>query len=89
VLVSSHLLSDLERVVTHVLFLREGKVQLFIEWDEAMEHLRCVPARLPDPTSLHWSAAQGGRSLVDVRHCPEAAREPALGMEDLLEVLNT
>ena len=89
VLVSSHLLSDLERVVSHVLFLRDGKVQLFIEWDEAMEHLRCIPARLPDTTGLHWSAVQGGRSLVDARNCPEAAREPNLSMEDLLEVLNT
>ncbi|WP_457423856.1 ABC transporter ATP-binding protein [Roseateles sp. P5_E7] len=89
VLVSSHLLSDLERVVSHVLFLRDGKVQLFIEWDEAMEYLRCVPARLPDPLSLHWSAAQGGRALVDSRRCPEAAGEPGLSMEDLLEVLNT
>ena len=89
VLVSSHLLSDLERVVTHVLFLREGRVQLFIEWDEAMEHLRCVPAREADPTGLHWSAALGGQLLVDSRHRPDAAGLPALGMEDLLEVLNT
>lgn len=89
VLVSSHLLSDLERVVSHVLFLREGRVQLFIEWDEAVEHLRCVPAREPDPTGLHWSAAQGGQLLVDVRRRPEAAGLAGLGMEDLLEVLNT
>jgi len=89
VLVSSHLLSDLERVVSHVLFLREGRVQLFIEWDEAVEHLRCVPAREPDPTALHWSAAQGGQLLVDSRQWPEAVGQPGLGMEDLLEVLNT
>ena len=28
VLISSHLLSDLERVVSHVLFLREGRAAL-------------------------------------------------------------
>ena len=89
VLVSSHLLSDLERVVSHVLFMREGRVQLFIEWDEAVEHLRCVPARGPDPTGLHWSAAQGGQLLVDSRRHPDAVGQPGLGMEDLLEVLNT
>lgn len=89
VLVSSHLLSDLERVVSHVLFLREGRVQLFIEWDDAVEHLRCVPARDPDSTGLHWSAAQGGQLLVDARQRPDAAGQPGLGMEDLLEVLNT
>jgi ABC-2 type transport system ATP-binding protein len=89
VLVSSHLLSDLERVVSHVLFLRDGKVQLFIEWDEAVEHVRCVPAPQPDAAGLHWSAAQGGQMLVDSRQRPEAAGQPALGMEDLLELLNT
>ncbi|MFG6429317.1 ABC transporter ATP-binding protein [Roseateles sp. LYH14W] len=89
VLVSSHLLSDLERVVSHVLFMRDGEVQLFIEWDEAVENLRCVPARERDAMALHWSAAQGGRALVDVRQWPEAAGEPGLSMEDLLEVLNT
>jgi len=89
VLVSSHLLSDLERVVSHVLFLREGRVQLFIEWDEAVEHLRCVPAAEPVAGGLHWSAAQGGQLLVDSRQRPEAAGLAGLGMEDLLEVLNT
>ncbi len=89
VLVSSHLLSDLERVVSHVLFLREGRVQLFVEWDDAVEHLRCVPAPEPDPAGLHWSAAQGGQLLVDSRQRPDAAGLPGLGMEDLLEVLNT
>lgn len=89
VLVSSHLLSDLERVVSHVLFLREGRVQLFIAWDDAMEHLRCVPAPEPDMTALHWSAARGGQLLVDVRQRPDAAGGAGLGMEDLLEVLNT
>lgn len=89
VLVSSHLLSDLERVVSHVLFLREGRVQLFIEWDEAVEHLRCIPASEPDPAALHWSAAQGGQLLVDSRRHPGLAGLAGLGMEDLLEVLNT
>ncbi|MBI3348444.1 MAG: ABC transporter ATP-binding protein [Burkholderiales bacterium] len=89
VLVSSHLLSDLERVVSHVLFLREGRVQLFIEWDDAVEYLRCVPSAQPDPAGLHWSAAQGGQLLVDSRQRPEAAGLAGLGMEDLLEVLNT
>jgi ABC-2 type transport system ATP-binding protein len=89
VLVSSHLLSDLERVVSHVLFMREGRVQLFIEWDEAMEYLRCLPAQQPEASALHWSAGQGGQLLVDSRQRPEAAGLPGLGMEDLLEVLNT
>ena len=59
------------------------------EWDEAVENLRCVPARERDATALHWSEAPGGRALVEVRQWPEAAGEPGLSMEDLLEVLNT
>ncbi|MEO6276696.1 ABC transporter ATP-binding protein [Roseateles sp.] len=90
VLVSSHLLSDLERVVSHVMFLREGRLQLFVEWDEAVEHLRCLPRaeRPPQlaPGELHWAT---GQMLVDARQHPQAASAPALGMEDLLELLNS
>jgi len=90
VLVSSHLLSDLERVVSHVMFLREGRVQLFVEWDEAVEHLRCLPSPTRPaqlrPGELHWAT---GQLLVDARQHPEAAGAAALGMEDLLELLNS
>lgn len=93
VLISSHLLSDLERVVTHVLFLREGRVQLFEGWDECTESLRVRPCRARpsalQPGELHWSAAQGGRLLVDTRRAVAAPTDQALGMEDLMEVLNT
>jgi ABC-2 type transport system ATP-binding protein len=37
VLLSSHLLSDLERVVSHVLMLRDGRVQVQGEWDALQE----------------------------------------------------
>lgn len=37
VLLSSHLLTDLERVVSHVIVLREGRVQLQGEWDALQE----------------------------------------------------
>ncbi len=37
VLLSSHLLTDLERVVSHVVFLRDGQVQLQGRWDDLQE----------------------------------------------------
>ena len=37
VLLSSHLLTDLERVVSHVVMLREGRVQVQGEWDALQE----------------------------------------------------
>jgi ABC-type multidrug transport system ATPase subunit len=43
VVISSHLLEDLERVVTHVLFLDHGRVQLMGARDELAE--RCSPTR--------------------------------------------
>lgn len=93
VLISSHLLSDLERVVTHVLFLREGRVQLFAGWDDCTEFLRVRPC--PEPPrplragELHWSAGQGGRLLLDLRQASPGPQDQVLGMEDLMEVLNT
>lgn len=89
-LVSSHLLSDLERVIGHVMFLREGRLQLFVECDGAIEHLRCLPSReRPTPRrvgALHWA---GGALRVDALWHPEAQGAPALGVEDLLEQLNS
>jgi ABC-2 type transport system ATP-binding protein len=37
VLLSSHLLTDLERVVSHLVFLHEGRIQLQGAWDELQE----------------------------------------------------
>jgi ABC-2 type transport system ATP-binding protein len=50
VLISSHLLSDLERVVSHVAFMRNGRIQLMGGWDELAENLRIV--RLPISSPL-------------------------------------
>lgn len=92
VLISSHLLGDLERIVSHVLFLRDGRVQLLIGWDDLLEHLRRVPCpqRPPvlSPGELHWSARDGGQLLVDTRLVASAAGA-SLDMTDVMELLNT
>lgn len=92
VLISSHLLSDLERIVSHVVFLRHGGVQLFMAWDELLEHLRRLPCdRAPsrlEPGQLHWSSHGGGQLLVDTRLWP-ATSGVALDMTDVMEVLNS
>ena len=92
VLMSSHLLNDLERVVSHVLFLREGKVQLFGEWDGLSEQLlRITMSESPQAQAglVHWSAERK-QAVVDRQlwqgPCPEA-RE--MGMDELFEALNT
>ncbi|MCF8205822.1 MAG: ABC transporter ATP-binding protein [Methylotenera sp.] len=92
VLISSHLLSDLERIVSHVLFMREGRRQLYMRWDDLLEHVRCLPcAQAPAdwaPGDLHWSARNGGQLLVDNRHQAAADGRP-LDMTDVMELLNS
>jgi ABC-2 type transport system ATP-binding protein len=97
VLVSSHLLADLERVVTHVVFLREGRVQLAGEWDALAEHLRLLV--LPEGSSaeprgagvLHRRVVRDElRVVADAR---QVALPPgsgnALNLDDLFAELNS
>lgn len=96
VLISSHLLTDLERVVTHVAFLREGRLQLMDEWDALTENVRLL--ELPAGASalpvgagvLHRREVAGrARVLFDARvaDAPTAAGQ-ALGLDDLFAELN-
>ena len=96
VLISSHLLNDLERVVTHVAFLREGRLQLMDEWDALAEHVRLLelPAgasALPQGAGVLQHRRVGGlqRVLFDARvaDAPPAAGRP-LGLDDLFAELN-
>jgi len=94
VLLSSHLLTDLERVVSHIVFMRDGRVQLQGAWDELQDQLRQVdlPAGSPPLAgTLHQRSLGGGgqRVLVDARlagSLPQQAR--ALALEDLFVELN-
>ena len=94
VLISSHLLSDLERVVTHVMFLRKGRIQLVDSWDALMENLRLIAcAEVPTHAGVVHSRRvdQGLQALVDLRaaHAPaDWQRGQVLRMDDLFEELN-
>ncbi len=97
VLISSHLLADLERVVSHVVFLHEGVVQLVDEWDALAEHVRLLllpqDADLPAHGHgvLHRRVGRGQlRLVVDTRHANWAvhAAEAPLNLDDLFAELN-
>ena len=97
VLVSSHLLADLERVVSHVAFVCEGRVQLFDEWDAIAEHVRLLelPAHsgvIPQGPGVISRIERDGRVRV-VFDTRRAAAPPASGralsLEDLFVELNT
>ncbi|MCE2908476.1 MAG: ABC transporter ATP-binding protein [Burkholderiaceae bacterium] len=96
VLVSSHLLTDLERVVSHVAFLREGRLQLFDEWDAVAENVRLLelpeaaPLPLPDEAVIVRTVSEGRQRIVyDPRRGPGGVLEGrGLGLEDLFVELN-
>ncbi len=72
IVISSHLLSDLERVVSHVAFIRKGRLQLFEAWDAMLEHFRLIRLPAPDlPAAAvickNTSAAQ---CVIDTRLAP-------------------
>lgn len=67
IIISSHLLSDLERVVSHVAFMRDGRIQLFEEWDAVLEFIRVVPkslCKLPESLCIAENAEQ---LILDIR----------------------
>jgi ABC-2 type transport system ATP-binding protein len=67
IIISSHLLSDLERVVSHVAFMRDGQIQLFEEWDAVLEFIRVVPkslCKLPKSLCIAENAEQ---LILDIR----------------------
>ena len=89
-LISSHLLGDLERIVSHVIFLRAGRVQLFDAWDSVMEHVRRIPFTAAAADGAGLLHRLGGQALVDTRlwRGPLDGAE-ALGMDELFEALNS
>ena len=95
VLISSHLLADLERVVSHVAFIRDGRLQLFDAWDAMQEHLRLVPppsASQGDKGAARavvWTHRQSGHRLVDTRLDPAwVGAGRSLSLDELFLELN-
>jgi ABC-2 type transport system ATP-binding protein len=91
IILSSHLLSDLERVVSHVAFLRSGRLQLFDAWDSLLEHLRFVEVSESEVPRSAVVCGHGVKSgcVVDTRLAPELAGSgQPLALDDLFVVLN-
>jgi ABC-2 type transport system ATP-binding protein len=94
IMLSSHLLHDLERIVTHVAFLRRGRLQLFDSWDALIENLRIVDLESDDEAPggvLHRvERPEGARVIVDRRRAPgDASRGRPLGLDELFVEINT
>jgi ABC-2 type transport system ATP-binding protein len=96
VLLSSHLLTDLERVASHLCFMREGHVQWFGERDEIAARLRRItsPHALPlQPGLLAQRQTGDGWSLVVDHHVFQHplldAQTVEVSLEDLFVELNS
>lgn len=91
IVISSHLLTDLERVVSHVAFIRDGRLQLFDAWDAMLEHFRLVnPAALAgDQTGLVCSNPLSKLCIVDTRKLPHlVGAGRSLSLNELFVELN-
>jgi ABC-2 type transport system ATP-binding protein len=97
VLFSTHIVSDLERVASHVCFLHEGRVLL----DTTMDDLKETHARLSLPREAAVALARpipgeiarrrrpdGGVSIVLTRHADAAWPGAALSSDAVLEAMS-
>jgi ABC-2 type transport system ATP-binding protein len=91
VIISSHILTDLERVVSHVAFLREGRLQLFDTWDGMLEHLRLAEHGTPGvPASAVVHHRPGAQQMVVDTRRMQAGGPPgrAMTLDELFTELN-
>lgn len=81
IVVSSHLLSDLERIMTHLILVKEGTVLLAEEWDSVVENLQKVRllSELPHQVGLIAQHVHNGQvsAVVDVRKFDSKALPPS------------
>jgi ABC-2 type transport system ATP-binding protein len=91
IMISSHILSDLERVVSHIAFIRDGRLQLFDAWDAMLENLRLVDSATVDLSSLAvvCNNPHTHQCVIDTRKAPQltsAGRN--LSLDELFIQLN-
>lgn len=92
IVISSHLLTDLERVVSHVAFIRQGRLQLFEAWDAMLEHFRLIslPAVGLPASAIICENPKASQCVIDTRLAPhwvDAGR--VLSLDELFVELNS
>lgn len=91
ILISSHILTDLERLVSHVAFLRDGRLQLLEAWDTLLEWFRLQPADAAGfaPSAIVSRNPVSAEILVDMRGAaPGASPGRVLTLDALFAELN-
>ncbi len=92
VLISSHLLSDLERIISHLVLMKDGRILLADEWDvlgEALQRVR-LAHRLPDEPGVLVQRANdhGVTAVIDTRSfdlslLPTDAKPTGMNLDDM------
>ena len=91
ILISSHILSDLERVVSHVAFIREGRLQLFDAWDAMLENFRLIDSAVIDVSqpAVICKNPHTQQCVVDTRKAPQwTSIGRSLSLDELFMELN-
>ncbi len=82
VLISSHLLSDLERIITHLVLMKDGRIVLADAWDVLAESLQRVQLaqRLPDAPGVlaQHARADGVTAVIDTRQFDASLLPPGV-----------
>ena len=92
IVISSHLLSDLERVVSHVAFIRQGRLQLFEAWDAMLEHFRLISLPGDDfpRAAVVCKNPAAAQCVIDTRLAPEwEDKGRVLSLDELFVELNS
>lgn len=98
VVISSHLLSDLERIITHLVLVKEGSILVSEEWDVAVECLQKVrlPETLAPQAGLIAQRSHNGQvtAVLDVRRfdrraIPQSATLTTMNLDEIfVEVMS-
>lgn len=90
VLISSHIVSDLEKICDYIAFLHRGRLLLCREKDELLAAyglLQCPAARLEElpPEAVLWRrvTAYGAQALVRRREVPRGTEVSPVSLEDI------
>jgi ABC-2 type transport system ATP-binding protein len=94
ILISSHILSDLEKICDYITFLHKGQLLFSMEKEQLMETYGIIRCSLDDAEALpeacicaKRTSAYGAEVLVKRQHAPNWVPVEEVSMEDLMVLL--
>jgi ABC-2 type transport system ATP-binding protein len=95
IIISSHILSDVEKVIDHAVIMKKGRILLDCSFDELRERFSQVrisalskelPSELPFENILHCKRSDG-QAILTVQDCPrEKLQEQAKSLDCWVEI---